>query len=119
MPFRSKKTTATYVQRRKLVARLLDDRPFCEIQWDDDCEGMAVDVDELLGRGVGGDFLDETNCQTTCRYCHRKKHDNPAEAVRRGFTIQRRGTAQRGTFHPSTDAFLASLEREHLSEEDQ
>lgn len=89
----SKRRKAEAVVRRALVAQMLDDRPFCEIQWDDRCEGLAVEVDELLGRGVGGSFLAEDNCQTTCRYCHRQKHLNPAEAVRRGFTIQRRETA--------------------------
>lgn len=76
--------------RRALVARLIEDRPFCEIQWDAGCEGLAVDVDEILARGVGGDAWDEANCQTACRYCHERKHANPAEAVRRGFTVQRR-----------------------------
>lgn len=86
----SKRRKAEAVVRRALVAQMLLDRPFCEIQWDDRCQGLAVDVDELLGRGVGGSFLREDNCQTACRYCHERKHANPAEAVRRGFTIQRK-----------------------------
>ena len=88
----SRKRRAEAAVRRKLVEQMLLDRPFCEIQWDLGCEGIAVDVDEIVGRGVGGSFLAEDNCQTACRYCDRKKHDNPAEAVRRGFTIQRRST---------------------------
>jgi hypothetical protein len=87
---RSAKQARAYVQRRRLVADLLERRPWCEIRWDARCQGRAVDVDEIRGRGVGGDFLDESNCQTTCRYCHDMKHAHPAEAVRRGVTIQRR-----------------------------
>ena len=89
----SKRRKAEAIVRRALVSALLEDRPFCEIQWDDRCDGIAVDVDELLGRGVGGSFLAEDNCQTCCRYCHSMKHLYPAEAVRRGFTIQRKAAS--------------------------
>lgn len=88
--FRSRKTEALYVDRRVLVAELLAERPWCEIRFDDRCQGRAVDVDEVLGRGVGGDFLDPANCQTACRACHDAKQQNPTEAERRGFTVQRR-----------------------------
>lgn len=93
LPFRSVKRQAAMMQRRQLVAALLAAHPMCQVRWDAGCQGRAVDVDELLGRGVGGDFLDPANCQTTCRYCHRMKHANPIEAARRGVTVQRRRAA--------------------------
>lgn len=84
---RSRKTAALYRGvRGPLVAQLLTDRPCCEIRWDDQCQGRAVDVDEIQGRGVGGSITDPANLQTTCRHCHGQKHDNPAEAKRRGLT---------------------------------
>lgn len=90
---RSPKQEALYVLRRKLVREFLHERPWCEIRWDDRCEGRSVDVDEVLARGQGGSILDETNLQATCRPCHRAKHANPTEAVARGVTIQRRATS--------------------------
>jgi hypothetical protein len=81
---RSKKTAAKYRDRRLLVAELLEQRPWCEIRWDDRCQGRAVDVDEVISRGRGGDYCDPENCQTACRACHSAKHENPLEAVARG-----------------------------------
>lgn len=80
---RSKKTEKRYRVRRVLVAELLEQRPWCEIGWDDRCEGRSVDVDEVLSRGRGGDYCDPDNCQTTCRPCHGAKHDHSVEAVQR------------------------------------
>lgn len=80
---RSKKTEAKYRIRRVLVAELLEERPWCEIRWDARCQRRAVDVDEILSRGRGGDYCDPDNCQTTCRPCHEAKHDYPIEAVTR------------------------------------
>lgn len=88
---RSKKTEGRYVLRRALVDDLLAERPWCEIRWDEGCTGRAVDVDEVLSRGRGGDYLDPENCQTTCRYCHDKKHTEPAEALDRGVAAASRG----------------------------
>lgn len=88
--FRSKKQAAVYIHRRRLVAALLEEQPWCQIRWDDRCEGKADQVDERLARSAGGSILDPANCQTCCGHCHRMKHANPAEAVARGFTIQRR-----------------------------
>lgn len=82
---RSKKRQREMVQRRRLVADLLERFPVCQIQWDDKCTGRATEVDEIVGRGRGGDFLDPSNCQTACHYCHRMKTEHPAEARRRGF----------------------------------
>lgn len=88
---RSKKMAKLYVTRAALVEQLLQERPWCEIRWDAGCQGRAVDVDEILSRGRGGDFLDPENCQTTCRYCHDKKHTEPAEALERGVAKESRG----------------------------
>lgn len=88
---RSPKMSALYVLRRQLVAELLESRPWCEIRWDNGCEGRAVDVDEVLSRAQGGSITDERNLQTACRHCHRQKHLNPAEAVRRGYSLMRSG----------------------------
>lgn len=86
LPRRSKKMQGTYRKARiPLVVELLAARPWCEIRWDDGCTGRATEVDEIVGRGRGGDFLDPSNCQTACHYCHRMKTEHPAEARRRGF----------------------------------
>ncbi|MCW2868715.1 HNH endonuclease [Actinacidiphila oryziradicis] len=84
---RSAKTAKQYRMRARLVADLLTDYPWCQIRWDDNCQGLAVDVDEILSRGRGGDFLDPANCQTACRYCHGLKHDRSDEAVERGVSL--------------------------------
>lgn len=49
------------------------------------CSG-PLDVDEVIPRGRGGNYLDPDNCQVLCRMHHRWKHDNPAEAERLGLT---------------------------------
>jgi 5-methylcytosine-specific restriction endonuclease McrA len=81
---RSKKTEQRYRIRRVLVAELLEQRPWCEIRWDDRCQQRSVDVDEILSRGRGGDYCDPDNCQTACRPCHDAKHKHSIEAVQRG-----------------------------------
>lgn len=85
---RSAKTISIYVDRRALVASLLEERPWCEVRWDDGCQGRAVDVDEILSRGRGGSILDPANLQTTCRHCHNRKHAEPNEAVDRGVALR-------------------------------
>ena len=87
---RSAKRTAQAPARAELVRSLLEERPWCEVRWDDRCEGRAVDVDERLSRAQGGSILDPDNCQTACRYCHTAKHLNPDEAAARDLTIRRR-----------------------------
>ena len=49
------------------------------------CSGQ-LDIDEVIPRGRGGNYLDPNNCQVLCRAHHRWKHDNPAEAERLGLT---------------------------------
>lgn len=50
-----------------------------------ECHG-PLDVDEIIPRGRGGDWLDIDNCQVLCRAHHTWKHDHPAEAERLGLT---------------------------------
>jgi len=99
---RSKKMEAKYVERRKLVARLLEERPWCER-----CQ-VAVDefyaaptliptpilrrsteIHELLRRSAGGDILDEDNCRALCHQCHDWIHDHPKEAEAEGWLKSR------------------------------
>lgn len=49
------------------------------------CSG-PLDIDEIIPRGRGGNYLDPDNCQVLCRMHHRWKHDHPAEAERLGLT---------------------------------
>ena len=87
--YRSKKTARAYIQRRQLVDRLLKERPFCEIKWDDQCWGKAIDVHERKRRSQGGRIVGDPDeaYMTACRYCHDKVGANPAESFARGFAI--------------------------------
>ena len=67
---RSKKMTQLYRQRRKLVSRLLQEKPVCEARVDDVCTGKSVDLHEVLARSQGGSILDESNIICVCRACH-------------------------------------------------
>ncbi len=84
---RSARTERRYVERRQLVAALLEAVPWCPIRWDDGCQGRTVDVHEPGMRCRGADILDEDQCTAACRYCHDKVHDHPAEATARGWMI--------------------------------
>lgn len=48
--------------------------------------GGPLDVDEIVGRGVGGDYLDPNNCNVLCRRHHDWKHANPEAAHAAGLT---------------------------------
>lgn len=82
---RSKKMEQIYVERRKLVEKMLAEKPYCQA-----CpvfakhDGLSsyirhgsVDVHELVRRSQGGSILDESNCITVCRPCHRRIGENP------------------------------------------
>jgi hypothetical protein len=78
---RSKKTAAKYVERRKLVARLLEERPECEagrllrlIRPLHECWGASDHIHEVIPRGRGGDILDESICVAVCPPCHDAIH---------------------------------------------
>lgn len=89
---RSKKKEKEYVERRKIVSRLLEERPWCEA-----CpifakhDGLAtysrnksVDVHELKRRSQGGSILDIDNLMCVCRGCHRRIGNHPALAFELG-----------------------------------
>ena len=82
---RSKKKEAEYVERRKIVERLLDERAYCEA-----CPVFAahdevahytrrasVDIHEIVRRSQGGSILDVPNLMAVCRECHNRIGDYP------------------------------------------
>lgn len=79
---RSKKQSAIYVQRRKLVAEMLEQFPWCaRCYWD-----RSVDLHELKNRSQGGDLLDPEGIVTLCRRCHEWVTTHPQAAHDTGFT---------------------------------
>lgn len=83
MRARSKKTARIYVQRRKLVAALLEARPICErCRFD-----RATDVHEVKSRARGGSILDEANCRALCRPCHDFITIHPRQAITEGLSV--------------------------------
>lgn len=89
---RSKKKEAEYVERRKVVSRLLSERPYCEA-----CPVFAkhdekstytrrgsVDIHELVRRSQGGSILEESNLMAVCRECHTRIGNYPALAFELG-----------------------------------
>ena len=85
--YRSKKTSAMYVERRLLVARILDERKLCEARWDDDCQIVSMDVHEILPRSQGGNITggEDTEYLAVCRLCHDQIETHPQESHDRGF----------------------------------
>jgi 5-methylcytosine-specific restriction endonuclease McrA len=82
---RSKKTEEKYKERRPLVKRLLEEKPWCEA-----CPVFAehdglityqirqsVDVHEIVRRSQGGSILDESNLMCVCRQCHSRIGNYP------------------------------------------
>jgi 5-methylcytosine-specific restriction endonuclease McrA len=85
MRYRSKKKEAEYRERRKLVQRVLEERPACEacpifarhdgaISYH---QNRSVDLHELIRRSQGGSILDESNIIAVCRPCHNRIGLNP------------------------------------------
>ena len=80
------------IARRKIPQQSLDiiherSGGQCEFVWDSvRCTRRATDPDHTLARSAGGSH-DPSNLKHVCRICHRWKHDNPEEAIQRGFTI--------------------------------
>lgn len=82
---RSKKTSAKYVERRKIVERLLKERPFCEacpVFAEHDAKVAYIrrpsqDIHELVRRSQGGSILEEGNLLAVCRPCHTRIGNNP------------------------------------------
>jgi 5-methylcytosine-specific restriction endonuclease McrA len=89
MRSRSKKKQREYVERRKLVKRMLEERPYCEacpVFAEHDGAGSyvrngSVDIHELKRRSQGGSITDESNCMAVCRRCHQRIGDRPQLAV--------------------------------------
>ena len=92
MRFRSKKKEAEYVERRKVVVRMLEKFPYCQA-----CPVFAkhdnkptyvrmgsVDVHELVRRSQGGSIIDESNLLCVCRSCHIRIGNYPALAFELG-----------------------------------
>ena len=85
---RSPKMAKAYRTKRvPLVAAMLAEQPWCQIQWDEGCQGRSADIHELLSRGRGGSITAEANCIAGCRHCHDAVTQNPAEAEARGFAL--------------------------------
>ena len=78
---RSKKQAKIYVERRKLVAKILAQNPLCLR-----CKiSKATEVHEILSRARGGSILDESNCAALCHACHFWITTNPKEAHTQGW----------------------------------
>lgn len=81
MRHRSRKMTKIYVERRKLVGALLEERPLCQ-----KCQVTpSTEVHELLSRARGGSILDVTNCVALCFLCHHWITTHPKEATESGW----------------------------------
>ena len=85
MRHRSKKKEEEYKLRRPLVARLLEERPWCEAcpkfaEHDEVftyTRNRSQDVHEIIRRSQGGSILDEENLMTVCRPCHTRIGNYP------------------------------------------
>lgn len=78
---RSRKRTLMYVERRKLVAELLQKYPQCQRC----ATKKSTEVHEVLSRARGGSILDPANCVALCHYCHSWITTNPKEATEQGW----------------------------------
>ena len=86
-----------YNQRRKLVARLLEEKPYCEAQVPEVCTGKSVDLHEILARSQGGSILDPSNIICVCRACHNFIGTDVQKATEMGLRARRYGRGQQGT----------------------
>lgn len=79
---RSDKMAKIYREERvPLVARLLEERPYCEAKIRDVCTRYSQDIHEVVSRARGGSITDEANCRAVCRPCHTFITDHPAIAA--------------------------------------
>jgi hypothetical protein len=74
--------------RRDLVAALLAERPWCEVQRVGICQGRAVDVHEKRRRSQGGNIMDEAILVCVCRMCHDWIGQHPVEAAEAGWHLR-------------------------------
>lgn len=85
MRYRSKKKEEEYKIRRPLVARLLEERPWCEAcpkfaEHDEVVtytRNRSSDIHEIIRRSQGGSILDEENLMSVCRPCHTRIGNYP------------------------------------------
>jgi len=95
MRYRSKKKSQEYVERRKVVAEMLGEFPYCQA-----CPVFAahdekvtykrnpsVDVHELKRRSQGGSILDKDNLLCVCRGCHDRIGRFPQLAFDLGLSV--------------------------------
>lgn len=80
----SAKRAAIADERRALVARILSERPRCEVNDGYRCLRASAHLHERLTRARGGSILDPTNVVAICWNHHRYIHDNPEWAASRG-----------------------------------
>jgi hypothetical protein len=105
---RSKKREAVYAGtadvegRRAFVARILSERPDCEVgaviaaeegrnnrAIGCHCDLRSVDVHEKLARSAGGSILDDDNVLAVCRRCHDWIGRKPKQALALGLRRSR------------------------------
>jgi hypothetical protein len=85
LKYRSAKKEKEYVERRKLVVKLLEEKPWCEacpVFAEHDEKKMykrnqSSDLHELKRRSQGGSILDEENIICVCRPCHTRIGNYP------------------------------------------
>ena len=90
--------------RRELVAKILEERPWCErcliaIGANNLLKGAnpnrSVVVHEKRLRSAGGSIVDEdeNTMFALCATCHREIHDHPARSQEEGYLEKRFGTS--------------------------
>lgn len=106
---RSKKMKDKYVDRRALVAEMLEAQPSCdaciiyykyilaydqlsnesgETPYTRFLTNRTVDIHELVNRSQGGDILQRQNLMAVCRLCHTRITTHPKEAEELGLHLE-------------------------------
>jgi len=84
---------AKYVERRKLVSRLLKERPVCEAHLPQICTTKPEHIHEIKTRGRGGNILPghgpnpDANFKAVCPPCHQYITEHPKEAHALGLVV--------------------------------
>jgi len=100
MRYRSKKKEKEYIERRKIVKTLIEERPWCEAcpifaEYDGIpiyARNASCDVHEIIRRSQGGSILDIENLMCVCRKCHIRIGNYPQLAFDLG--LAKRGWEQ-------------------------
>lgn len=95
MRYRSAKKSKEYVERRKVVAEMLEEYPYCQAcpvfaAHDNKVtykRNQSVDVHEIKRRSQGGSILDKDNLLCVCRPCHNRIGNFPQLAFDLGLAI--------------------------------